>query len=106
MEEVTISKTTIESQSISMKNYLRIGLLIIAIIFTSIVFYYSGLETKSYNRDETYYDADSTGKAYVQRTRPVLITENANNNGSIVAFGIIAAASLIGIAILSTKDPE
>lgn len=91
--------------NISMKNYLRMGLLTIAIVFVITMFYYSGLETKSYNSEESY-NTSITVNTYIEGRRQVLITENANNNGSIVAFGIIAAASLLGIAILSTKDPE
>lgn len=88
------------------RNYLRIGLLFFAVVLFATMFHYSGLETKSYNEDEVYKDYSPGGGGYVERTRPVLITENANTGSTVVALGIIVGACLIGVAVLSNNDSD
>lgn len=88
------------------KNYVRIGLLFFAVVFSAIMFNYSELETKSYNVDEVYKKYGSSGSSYSERIRPVLITENANTGSTVVALGIIVGACLIGVAVLSNKDSD
>jgi uncharacterized membrane protein SpoIIM required for sporulation len=88
------------------RNYLRIGLLFFAVVLFATMFYFSGLETKSYNTDEVYKDYSLGGGSYHERTRMVLITENANTGSTVVALGIIVSACLVGVAVLSNNDSD
>lgn len=56
------------------KGNLKVGLLLTFISCVIIIIYYSSLETKSYNKEESYID--KTSIVYPERHFTVLVTEN------------------------------
>lgn len=67
------------------------------------IFYCSSLVTKSYNTTEVV-NFEISKNTYAEEKRNILITENNNVNGLIIALGLIATASLLSLALINFKE--
>ncbi|MFC4815987.1 hypothetical protein [Flavobacterium sp. GCM10023249] len=59
---------------------LKGALVFVFVLSVFLLFYYSGLHSKSYNTNEVYNVPIGTN-SFVEENRTVLVTENSNLNG-------------------------